>query len=90
MSSGHVISRFGDVPWRPCSTHLSTCDLIFWGYLKTKVYNSKLRTIQELKWSISQELEAVPIEMLKKTMKRFEERLRIYDREKERYLTYII
>jgi len=31
MSPGHLISRFGDVPWPPRSTDLSTCDFFFGG-----------------------------------------------------------
>ena len=30
MFPGHLISRFGDVPWPPRSPDLSTCDF-FWG-----------------------------------------------------------
>ena len=28
MFPGHLISRFGDVPWQPRSTSLSTCDFL--------------------------------------------------------------
>ena len=77
MLPGHVISRFGNVLWYSCSPDLSTRDFVLWGYVKFRAYKNKPRTIQELRWSISREIEALPIEMLKKAMESFEERLQL-------------
>ena len=49
MFPGHLISRFGDVPWPPRSPDLSTCDFFLWGYLKSRVYTHNPRTLNDLK-----------------------------------------
>jgi len=52
MFPGHLISRFGDVPWPPRSPDLSTCDFFLWGYLKSRVYTHKPRKLNDLKEAI--------------------------------------
>lgn len=44
-----VISRFGDD--RPSSRllELSICDFFLWGYLKSRIHETKLRTPKDLK-----------------------------------------
>jgi hypothetical protein len=37
MFPGHLISRFGDVPWPPPSPDLLTCDFLLWEYLKEAI-----------------------------------------------------
>jgi len=76
MFPQHVVSRFGDVPWPPCSPDLSACDFFRWGYLKSKVYVRKPSTVDNLKVSIREEIANVPREMLVNVMQNFEERLR--------------
>jgi hypothetical protein len=49
MFPGHLVSRFGDVPWPPCSPDLSKCDFFLWGYFKSRVYPHKPRTLKDLK-----------------------------------------
>jgi len=53
--------------------HLELPDL--WGYLKSRVYTNRPRTIEELKHSIRQEIAALPQKMLERAMQDFEERL---------------
>ena len=60
MFPQHVVSRFGDVPWPPCSPDLSACDFFLWGYLKSKVYVQKPCTVDDLKVSIREEIATVP------------------------------
>ena len=55
MFPGHVISRFGDVHWPSRLPDLSICDFFLWGYLKSRVYIKKPRTLDDLKNSIRQE-----------------------------------
>jgi hypothetical protein len=55
----HVISHGGDVPWPVHSPGLSPCDYCLWGYLKSKVFISKPRTIEELKQRIKEEIVAI-------------------------------
>ena len=55
---GWLISRFGDIHW-PSS---------LWGYLKEKVFSSRKETIAELQASISDEIAAIPRDMLAHVM----------------------
>ena len=59
MFPGHLISRFGDVPWPPRSPDHSTCDFFIWGYLKSCVYTHKPRTLNDLKEAILQEIRPI-------------------------------
>ena len=52
----HVISCGGDVPWPARSPDLSACDYSLWGYLWSRVFISKPRSIAELKQSIKEEI----------------------------------
>ena len=42
---------------------ISACDFFLWGYLKSKVYVRKPRTVDDLKVSIREEIATVPQEM---------------------------
>ena len=55
---------------------ISACDFFLWGYLKSRVYVRKPRTVDDLKVSIREEIATVPQEMLVNVMQNFEERLR--------------
>jgi len=46
-----------------------------WGYLKSRVYVRKPRTVDDLKVSSREEIATVPQEMLVNVMQNFEERL---------------
>ena len=85
-----VVSRFGHVPWPPRSPDLSACDFFLWGYLKSKVYVRKPRTVDDLKVSIREEIATVPKEMLVNVMQNFEESLRTCVRQEGRHLSDII
>jgi len=61
-----------------------------WGYLKSKVYVRKPRTVEDLKVSIREEVATVPQEMLVNVMQNFEERLRTCVRQDGRHLSEII
>ena len=60
------------------------------GYLKSKVYVRKPRTVDDLKVSISEEIATVPQEMLVNMIQSFEERLRTCVRQEGRHLSDII
>jgi len=68
MFPQRVISRFGDVDWPPRSPNLSACDFFLWGYLKEKVYAHRPHTIQELKDCFREEIQGIPVNMLRKVM----------------------
>ena len=81
---------FRHVPWPPRSPDLSACDFFLWGYLKSKVYVRKPRTVDDLKVPIRKEIATVPQEMLVNVMQNFEERLRTSVRQEGRHLSDII
>jgi len=61
-----------------------------WGYLKSKVYVRKPRTVDDLQVSIREEIATVPQEMLVNVMQNFEERLRACVRQEGRHFSDII
>ena len=75
MFPGHLISRFGDVPWPPRSPDLSTCDFFLWWYLKSRVYAHKPRMLNDLKEAILQEIRPIDRQLLARVMDDFKKRL---------------
>ena len=70
-----LISRFADVLWPPRSPDLSTCDFFLWGYLKSRVYEDKPRTLDELKEAIRQQITKINRDLLERVEANFLERL---------------
>jgi len=68
----------------------SACDFFLWGYLKSKVYVRKTRTVDDLKVSFREEIATLRQEMLVNVMQNFEERLRTCVRQEGRHLSDII
>jgi len=68
MFPGHLISRFGDVSWPPRSPDRSTCDFFLWGYLKSRVYTHKPRTLNDLKEAIRQEICSINRQLLARVL----------------------
>ena len=68
--------------------YISSCNFFLWGYLKSKVYVRKPRTVEDLKVSIREEIATVPQEMLVNVMQNFEERLRTCVRQEGRHLSF--
>ena len=87
---GRLISRNGDISWPPRSPDLSPCDFFLWGYLKSKVYLGKPRTIDELKEAIRREILTIPISMLEDVMENFQNRLQECSNEEGSHLTDIV
>ena len=71
----HVISPFGDLPWPPRSLDLSMCDFYLWGFLKSRVYAGKPRTLGELKTTIRENIREIGEETLVKVEANFRNRL---------------
>ena len=59
------------VPPPPNSLDLSPLDYFLWGYLKSRVFAKKLRTITELKESTRDEARAIPKSMFRDVTKNF-------------------
>jgi len=75
LFQNRVVSRNGYIPWPPRSPDITLCDYFLWGYLKTKVFETKPRTITDLKQRIQDEAAAIPVEMLREIMKSFTSRI---------------
>ena len=71
MFPGRVVSLRGDVVWPARSPVLSMCDFFLWGYLKEKVFRHRPHTIHELKARITEEVNAIPLEMCRNTVRSF-------------------
>ena len=61
---GRVISRHFPFTWPPRSPDLNPMDYFFWGYLKYKVYQHKISTLENLREIIRSEIKLLPREML--------------------------
>ena len=72
---GHLVSLRVGVGWPPRSPDLSPCDFFLWGHIKSRVYKHRPRSLQNLKAAITQEINNIPIDMLRRTMENFRERL---------------
>ncbi|PSN50871.1 hypothetical protein C0J52_12752 [Blattella germanica] len=61
--------------WPPRSPDLSVCDYFLWGYLKSRVYIEKLRTLEVLAESITREVREISLSMLDRCMDNLSTRL---------------
>jgi len=76
MFSQHIISRVGNVPWPTRSPDLSVCYCFLWGYLQSRVFISKPRTIAELRQNRKEEIAAIPEQMTRRVMENIGVRLK--------------
>jgi len=90
MFPQHVISRGGVVPWPARSPDLSACYYFLWGYLKSRDFISKPRTIKELKQSIKEEIAAIRQQMTRRVMENLAVRLKQCLRNGGRHLSDVI
>jgi len=68
---GHLISRFGDVPWDPLSLPIFQHLIFFWGggeYLQLRIYTHKPRTLNDLKEATRQEIRPIDRQLLARVM----------------------
>jgi hypothetical protein len=65
---------------------LNACGFFFWGYLKSRVYEKKPRTMVDLKQNISEVAEIFPT-MLQRVMQNFQKYLQDCVDNKGRHLT---
>lgn len=79
-----MISRHGDVYWRPRSPDLIIPDFYLLGYLKGKVYITKPNTVYQLKRNIQEGITSM------KVTENVEKRLEMCRRENGRRLKEIV
>jgi hypothetical protein len=68
MFPARVISRRGTIEWPARPPDLNACDFFLWRYLKSKVYEKKPRTTEDLKQNIREEVAAIPPTMVQRVM----------------------
>lgn len=90
MFPNKVVSLRGDIGWPPRSPDLSPCDYFLWGYLKSRVFTHRPRTLEELRAAIRQEIAAIPQDMIRRVMARFRENLQQCINNNGRHLRDII
>ena len=91
MFPDRLISRFGDIPWPPRSPDLSMCVFFFlWGYLKSRVYERKPRTLEELKGAIRKQIGMINQELLERIEADCRDQLQICILQNCHHLSYII
>jgi hypothetical protein len=71
-----IISRYADLTWPARSPDLSACDFSLWGYLKSRIFATRIPDLQTLKARIQEEVEAIPHRMPASVMVNFVRRLR--------------
>ena len=72
---GTVISRFGDIAWPARSPELTVPDFLLWGFLKDRVFQWRIMTIQELKQAIVDEVAAIDEDLQRRVYGNFQTRL---------------
>ena len=70
-----LISLRGDLPWPARSPDLTPYDYFLWGYLKSIVYADCLRTLAHLKDNIRQAIANIPVDILERVARNFENRV---------------
>lgn len=84
-----VISRQFPKTWPPRSPDINPADFWLWGYLKERVFLTKPNTIDELKESITQNIAAIPAEMLRTSVYSIEERLLLVQEENGGHIQHL-
>ena len=69
------IGRDGPTPWPARSPDITPLDFFLWGYVKTKVFKSEIKDIDDLKTKITEAVASVRPEMLVNTWKEVKSRL---------------
>lgn len=72
---GRWIGRGGPVLWAPRSPDLNPLDFFFWGYLKHKVYGSKINSLDHLIERITEETANIQANQLLNSLENFKKRI---------------
>ena len=78
MFPNHLISLPGDIGWHPRSPDLNPWDFFLWGYMKSKIFSYRLRSLEELKRAICFEVAAISSGMIHRVIKNFRECLQSF------------
>jgi len=70
-----IVRTYWKKEWPPLSPDLMPPDYFLWGYLKGRVYQNKPRTIDALKANITEEMQAVTVDVLARTFQNMAHRV---------------
>lgn len=87
---GSLISRNGDVNWPPRSCDLTPLDFFLWGFLKSRVYADKPRTVEALKANIRREIAAIEPHLCNQVIENWTRRIRLTRQSRGGHLMDII
>ena len=85
-----ILSRSSNFAWPPRSPDLTPPDFFLWGYLKSRVYETRPRDLEELKTRIREEFSKISTATLKKVYQNFVKRLKDCLAQKGRHLKDVI
>ena len=72
----HVVGLGHQVEWPPRSPDLSPCDFFLWGYLKNRIYRTRVANIPELKQKITNEVNALRrAQIIRRVFRSMEDRI---------------
>ena len=74
---GHWIGHGGPTPWPPCSPDITPLDFSLWGYLKDRVYITRVNDLLDLKQPIRDVINSVTEDMPFNTWRLIDYRLNI-------------
>ena len=84
------IGRHGTIEWPPRSPDLTPLDYFLWGYLKERVYKTRLVNIEDLKQRITNEMNTITVEMLRNVRDAFPLRLAHCQAEEGRQFEHLL
>lgn len=88
--NGRIISRNSEHNWPPRSCDLTPLDFFLWGYLKSKVYEGKPETIQELKAAIIATINTVEEQLCQRVIENVDKRNEVCLRSRGEHLADIL
>jgi hypothetical protein len=53
------IGRGGPISWAPRSPDLSPLDFFLWGYIRTNIYKTRIKDLDDLKTRITEEIQSI-------------------------------
>jgi hypothetical protein len=71
------IGRGGPISWAPRSPDLTPLNFFLWGYIKTKIYKTKVNDIDDLKYRIEKEIKDINKETLHNVFNNIVKRLKL-------------
>ena len=85
-----IISRGCDIIWPSRSPDLNCLDYFLWGYLKSRVYVNKPRTLLQLQANIEHEIAEISVNLTRRVIENFKRRAEVCIQNKGGHLNDVI